>query len=630
MNKFTLGLAAALLLPCLAQAAPQNREALFGETHVHTKLSFDAFIFGNRNGPDEAYRYAKGEAINHPAGFEMKLPAALDFQAVTDHAMYLGMVPAMFDETSAVSNHRVSLALREAKSASQRRQAFGQMMPYIGQQVEDDLLDMAIVRSAWAQTIAAADRHNEPGKFTSFTGYEYTSSQDTFENLHRNVIFADKAPSEPFSRLISKNPENLWRWMDSLRDRGMDSLAIPHNSNGSDGYMFWDKTYDGKEIDARYSAMRMRNEPLVEISQVKGTSETHPLLSPNDEFADFEIMPYQIATWFPSKLEGSYVREAYRRGLELQQAGAGNPFKFGLISASDTHVGAGAFTESNYWSKIGMVDFNGVLRGSVELTWLQRLGAQVFRISNMWTQFNTPQAASTGLAPKNPSPGFLHMQWSSWGASGLAGVWAEENTRASIFAAMRRKETFGTSGPRMRVRFFAGYDMSEALLSDPQLVAKAYAKGVPMGSDLLIRKDRQPDFLVWAVRDPLSAPLQRMQIVKGWVDGDGKSHEEVYDIACAAGAEVDMATNRCPDNNASVDVSNCEYSADTGSDELKAHWRDPSFSADENAFYYVRALENPTCRWSSWDAVRAGSRPNPALQATIQERVWSSPIWLEH
>lgn len=630
MNKIKTGLMVTLLLPSLAQAAPQNREALFGETHVHTKLSFDAFIFGNRNGPDESYRYAKGEAIGHPAGFEMKLPVPLDFQATTDHAMYLGMVPAMFDADSSVGSHRVATALREAKTASERRQAFGQMLPYIGQQVEDDLLDMDIVRSAWAETIAAADRHNDPGKFTTFTAYEYTSSQDTFENLHRNVIFEDGAPDEPFSRLISKNPENLWRWMDSLRDRGMDSIAIPHNSNGSDGYMFWDKTYDGKEIDARYSAMRMRNEPLVEISQVKGTSETHPLLSPNDEFANFEIMPYQIATWYESKVQGSYVREAYRKGLELQKAGAGNPFKFGLISASDTHVGAGAFTESNYWSKIGMVDFNGTLRGSVELSWMQRLNAQVFRLSNMWTQFNMPEGASTGVAPKNPAPGFLHMQWSSWGASGLAGVWAEENTRQSIFAAMRRKETFGTSGPRMRVRFFAGYGMGPKLLDDAQLVKKAYAKGVPMGSDLLIRKNKQPDFLVWATRDPLSAPLQRMQIIKGWIDSDGVSHEAVYDIACAGGAPVDATTNRCPDNNAQVDLTDCSYQADSGADELKAHWRDPQFNADENAFYYVRAIENPTCRWSTWDALRAGSRPNPSLAATIQERVWSSPIWLEH
>jgi hypothetical protein len=374
----------------------------------------------------------------------------------------------------------------------------------------------------------------------------------------------------------------------------------------------------------------MRNEPIVEVSQVKGTSETHPLLSPNDEFANFEIMPYQIATWFESKIQGSYVREAYRRGLQLQAEGKGNPFKFGLISASDTHVGAGAFTESNYWSKIGMVDFSGKLRGSVELSWVERLGGQIFRLRNMWTQYNLPEAASTGLAPKNPAPGFLHMQWSSWGASGLAGVWAEENTRKSIFAAMRRKETFATSGPRLRVRFFAGYGLNEAMLSDPQLVQKSYDLGVPMGSDLVIQKNDAPSFLAWATRDPLSAPLQRLQIIKGWVDADGNSHEAIYDIACAGGAPVDAETNRCPDNNAQVDIATCDYSADTGADELKAHWRDPQFDASENAFYYIRGIENPTCRWSTWDAIRAGSPVNPSLATSIQERVWSSPIWLEH
>ena len=630
MNNLKKVMAAALLVPSLAYAEPENRQALFGETHVHTKLSFDAFIFGNRNGPDEAYRYAKGEAIKHPAGFDMQLPVPLDFQANTDHAMYLGMVPAMFDETSSVAQHPVAIALRTAKSASERRTAFGSMLPYIGQQVEDDLLDMDIVRSAWADTLAASERHNQPGTFTAFNAYEYTSSQDRFENLHRNVIFEGAAPKEPYSRLISKNPENLWRWMDSLRDKGMDSIAIPHNSNGSDGYMFWDKTYDGKEIDQQYSALRMRNEPIVEVSQVKGTSETHPLLSPNDEFANFEIMPYQIATWFESKIQGSYVREAYRRGLQLQAEGKGNPFKFGLISASDTHVGAGAFTESNYWSKIGMVDFSGKLRGSVELSWVERLGAQIFRLRNMWTQYNLPEAASTGLAPKNPAPGFLHMQWSSWGASGLAGVWAEENTRKSIFAAMRRKETFATSGPRLRVRFFAGYGLNEAMLSDPQLVQKSYDRGVPMGSDLVIHKNDAPSFLAWATRDPLSAPLQRLQIIKGWVDADGNSHEAIYDIACAGGAPVNAETNRCPDNNAQVDIATCDYSADTGADELKAHWRDPQFDASENAFYYIRGIENPTCRWSTWDAIRAGSPVNPSLATSIQERVWSSPIWLEH
>lgn len=625
-------MAAALLsaAPIAVDAAPADRQALFGETHLHTNRSFDAFIFGNRNGPDEAYEFAKGKAIQHPAGFEMKIRVPLDFQAVTDHAMYLGMVPAMFDETSSVGGHRVANSLRTAKTANERRNAFGELLPYIAQQVEDDLLDMDIVRSTWDEIKQAANRHNEPGEFTAFIGYEYTSSQENFENLHRNVIFEGDAPNEPYSRLISKNPENLWRWMDSVRAQGMDSIAIPHNSNGSDGYMFWDKTYDGNEIDAAYSALRMRNEPLVEISQVKGTSETHPLQSPSDEWAAFEIMPYQIATWHESRLDGSYVRQAYRRGLEMQARGQGNPFKFGLISASDTHVSAGAFDEYDYWSKIGMVDANGVLRGAVRLTWVQRLGVQIMRTRNWIRQMRTPEAARTGVPGKNPAPGFLQMQWSSWGASGLAGVWAEENTRESIFAAMRRKETFATSGPRLKVRFFAGYGLDENMLDDAQLVKKAYAKGVPMGGDLKARGTGSPDFLLWATRDPGSAPLQRLQVVKGWVDGEGKSHEQVYDAACAGGAAVDAESNRCPDNAAQVDLTDCSYSAASGDDELKTHWRDPDFKAGDNAFYYVRALENPTCRWSTWDALRAGSPLNPSLAATIQERVWSSPIWLEN
>ncbi len=620
----------AMLAPHGALAGPEDRRAMFGETHLHTNLSFDAFIFGNRNGPDAAYEFAKGKTITHPLGFDMKIRVPLDFQAVTDHAAYLGMVPAMFDPDSSVAGHRVATSLRNAKTATERRVAFGGLLPYLGQQVEDDLLDMDIVRDTWAEIKASAERHNEPGKFTTFIGYEYTSSQETFENLHRNVIFKGDAPNEPFSRLISMNPENLWRWMDSLRAQGMDSLAIPHNSNGSDGYMFAEKTYEGNDIDADYSAMRMRNEPIVEISQVKGTSETHPLQSPNDEWASFEIMPYQIATWKNSATDGSYVRQAYRRGLEMQAQGKGNPYKFGLISASDTHVSAGAFDEYDYWSKIGAVDGNGRLRGAVRLTWTQRFYAQIFRIQNWWRQMNTPEAQRTGAPGRNPAPGYLHMQWSSWGASGLAGVWAEENTRNSIFDAMRRKEVFATSGPRLKVRLFGGYGFDARLLDDPQMVRKAYARGVPMGGDMKARSGRAPDFLLWATRDPGSAPLQRLQMVKGWIDDDGKTHEKVYDAACAGGAAVDPDTNRCPDNNAKVDISTCTHSADTGEGELKAHWQDPDYKAGENAFYYVRVLENPTCRWSTWDALRAGTAPNPALEATIQERAWSSPIWLEH
>ena len=628
VGKGLTGLALILASGLSAQAAPEDRQALFGETHVHTALSFDAYIFGNRNDPDAAYRYAKGQSIPHPSGFDMKLDIPLDFQAVTDHAMYLGMVPAMYDESTNVSKHPVATKLRNATSGRERRQAFQEMFPYIGGLVEDDLLDMTVVKSAWQTVIEAAEAHNEPGKFTSFIGYEYTSSQDQFENLHRNVIFrGSNVPNVPFSRLVSKNPEDLWQWMDEMRADGKDSMAIPHNSNGSDGFMFRMSTFDGSPLDKAYAELRMRNEPLVEMSQVKGTSEVHPLLSPNDEFADFEIMPYQIATWHKSHPEGSYVRNAYLNGLKLQSEGKGNPYKFGMIGASDTHVGAGAFSEDNYWSKIGLVDGTPKLRGSVPLTWTERLGVMYLQFRTWIDNIGAEERMSIGSAPKDPAPGYLQSYWNSWGASGLAGVWAEENTRESIFSAMRRKETFATSGPRLRVRFFAGYDYPDNILERADMVKLAYEQGVPMGSDLRVA-DTNPEFLVWVMRDPASAPLQRIQIVKGWLE-NGEQKEAIFDVACAGDVAADPETNRCPDNNAQVELADCSYSADTGADELKAVWRDREYTAGQQAFYYVRALENPTCRWSSWDALREKQPRNPSLKATLQERVWSSPIWLE-
>lgn len=609
-----------------AQAAPQDRQAFFGDTHVHTNLSFDAYIFGNRNQPEEAYRYAKGEAITHPAGFEMKLREKLDFQAVTDHAMYLGIVPAMYDENSALADLPLARDLREADSLLDRTQAFSAI--FASPSPPEGVLDMNIVRSAWQEILSAAERHNDPGNFTAFVGYEFTTAQDRYENLHRNVIFADKAPDEPYSRLISPNPENLWRWMEELRARGMDAIAIPHNSNGSDGYMFRPLTFGGDPIERSHSDLRLRNEPIIEITQVKGTSETHPLLSPTDEFASFEIMKYQIGAFLLSKPQGSYAREALRTGLALEAQGKGNPFQFGFIGASDTHVGAGAFDEDNYWSKIGLIDADGKLRGSVRLSWTELIANYWQGLRYAFRQWMRPPEARTGLPESSDNVfGYRNIIFSSWGASGLAGVWAEENTRASIFAAMRRKEVFATSGPRIRVRLFAGYNLGPELIEDARMVRLAYRRGVPMGGNLRHRPGRTPDFLLWALGDAGSAPLQRLQMVKGWIDADGKTHERVYDVACAGGALPDAGTHRCRDNRAQVDTLTCDYSADTGAGELKAHWQDPDFDPDQNSFYYLRVLENPTCRWSTWDAIRADTKPNPLLAASIQERAWSSPIW---
>jgi hypothetical protein len=574
-----------------AQANPE-RNAYFGDLHVHTRFSFDAFVFGTRTSPDDAYRFAKGEAIPHPAGFKMQLRAPLDFQAVTDHAAYLGMLPEMADPDTRAGQHPAGRLIQQATDTASRRAAFQSMGEYFrGTIEEDDLLDLDVVRSAWRSIIESAERHNDPGRFTTFIGYEYTAAGEERENLHRNVIFrGSQAPEIPFSRLDDTNPESLWDWMDGLREEGIETLAIPHNSNGSNGMMFETTDWAGDPIDAAYADQRMRNEPLVEITQVKGTSDTHPLLSPNDEWADFEIFPYRIATTLPSQPEGSYVRDAYLRGLQLEASIGANPYRFGLAGASDTHVSAGSFSEFDYWSKVGLLDYRDDLRGS------------------------TPDESGE----------YADTYYRFWSASGLTGVWAEANTRESLYDAFRRKETFATTGPRIRVRFFAGYGLTAD--AESRNVAGLYANGTPMGGDLIALGDRSPEFAAWALRDPAGAPLARLQIIKGWLE-EGEAREQVFDVACAGGGAVDPETHRCPANEARVDLTDCRFSAEAGAAELSAVWQDPEFDAGERAFYYLRVLENPTCRWSTWDALRADLPPREDLPATIQERAWSSPIW---
>jgi hypothetical protein len=384
--------------------------------------------------------------------------------------------------------------------------------------------------------------------------------------------------------------------MDRNRAAGIESLAIPHNSNGSNGNMFMLTDWSGNPLDSAYANQRMRNEPLIEITQVKGTSDTHPALSPNDEWADFEIMPFMVASQLASQPEGSYVREAYLNGITLQDEQGFNPYKFGVIGSSDTHNATYAGDEDDYWSKVGLRDSDGVKRGSVPLA-----------------------------EPRDDGQLYADTYYNTWSASGLAGVWAEENTREAIFDAFRRKETFGTSGPRIKARFFAGYNLPQ--ISDPELTSKAYTGGVAMGSDLLADDNRAPSFIAWVARDPNSAPLQRVQIIKGWVE-NGEPQEAVYDVACSDGGIVDPVSNRCPDNGARVNLADCRISSGLGAAELKASWQDPDYDATQNAFYYLRAMENPSCRWSTWDAIRAGVEPRNDLAATIQERVWSSPIWI--
>ena len=575
----------------IAEDRPAAKQALFGDLHVHTRLSFDAWGFGVRTSPDDAYRFAKGEAIDHPSGYSIQLDRPLDFYAVTDHAMYLGLLDAAANPDHPVSKLEGAEAIKDEMSYTERRSTYGQNFAFARENPNTDVL-----KNAWQRVIDAAERHNEPGKLTTFIAYEFTSSVGG--NLHRNVIFAGSSvPEQPFSRLDSPNPEDLWNWMDEQRTNGIDLIAIPHNANKSNGRMFETTTFDGEPLTSEYADFRMRNEPLVEVTQVKGTSETHPFLSPEDEWAGFEITYYRVASWLLSQPSGSYVRDAYKKGLAMQDENGFNPYRFGLVGASDSHNSGFQFEEDRYTGKIGQFDGLPTHRGSVPIT---------------------PASDEAPTA-------YARNYFGRWSASGLAAVWAEENTRESIFAAFRRKEAFATSGPRIRIRLFAGYDLPKDLNS-PDLLANAYDGGVPMGGDLALREDGAPSLLAWAAADPNGASLARLQIIKVWID-NGSQKEAVYDVACSDDLAVDPETNRCPDNGAEVNLEDCSITEGVGAATLLTRWQDPEFNPDQRAAYYLRALENPTCRWSTWDAIRADVSPRPDLPRTLRERAWSSPIW---
>ena len=611
-----------------------DRNAYFGDLHVHTRYSFDAYAFGTLATPYDAYRFAKGEAIKHPAGFDMQLSVPLDFYGVTDHGMFMGVAPVAADTSSDFSKYPFAQVVHDLNapdnmgrlSALDRMRSFGLgralALAIVEGEVDPDE-PLSITRSAWADTIEAADMHNDPGRFTTFVAYEYTTTSDDNGSLHRNVVFkgSDRVPEVPFSRVHSRDPEDLWDWMDTLREAGVESLAIPHNSNKSNGHMFKLEDWAGDPIDDEYAVKRIRNEPLVEITQIKGTSETHPALSSRDEWADFELVSTRgvgMGKPMPSKPEGSYVREAWRHGLALEAQGITNPFAFGVIGSSDTHTGAAQNDESNFSSKLGILSADAQLRGSVPLGLVENILVNIL-----------PGQEVVEVDGKS----FMGGQQNEFGASGLAAVWAEENTREAIYAAFRRKETFATSGPRIRLRFFAGYGLPDNLLETEGGVARAYTNGVTMGADLApnmadgtTEGERAPQFAVWALADADGAPLQRLQIVKGWIDASGETHEKVIDVACAGGVAVDRSTNRCPDNGATVNLSDCSTRANTGAAQLRTVWTDPDFDANQRAFYYARVLENPTCRWNTWDAIHAGTEPRSDLAPTLQERAWSSPI----
>ena len=596
-------------------AAPADRVALFGDLHIHTMYSHDAFMGTVRTTPDDAYRYARGEAIPHPSGESIRLSGApLDFLAVTDHAEYLGALAALIDPSSPTYGHALTDALITGQGGGNRARLGALSRVRELARAGDPINGPEVRGSAWQRIIEAAERHNDPGRFTALIGYEYTMGVSS-RHLHRNVIFrGSEAPDLPFSSLDG-DPEDLWTWLDGLREEGIEALAMPHNMNQSDGLAFPDReTWKGAEIDAEFAAKRIRNEPVAEISQQKGTSEVHPSLSPNDEWADFQIVRYyldRVNNTDPiSVFKGGYWRDALLTGLEMEERLGVNPYALGAIGSSDTHVSAGSFEEDK--------------RFSGRANTPQSRGSAYREEDGGWENFWTPRQATHGTG-------------------GLAAVWAGENTRAAIFDALKRRESFATSGTRIRVRFFGGFGLDEAIAGAADPVAAAYEYGVPMGGDLGAGGAGEspgnagilpasggnagaPSFLVWALRDPENAWLQRAQVIKGWLE-DGETKERVYDVVCSDGLEPDPETHLCSDNGAQVNLGDCSISRDKGAVELRTTWTDPDFDAGARSFYYVRVLENPSCRWSTWDALGLGIDPNPDLPATHQERAWSSPIW---
>jgi hypothetical protein len=587
-----LGLAAA---PAFSQANPE-RNVYFGEQHLHTSWSFDAYAFGcTLNGPEQFYQYALGQPTDHPGGYKVKITKPLDWAADTEHSEYMGMIQEAGNPDSPLRRAApfLSRAL-EAGAEHDPMLAFKVLSVTIAKKHPvEEFVQPEVVAPVWKRIIDIADKYYQPGKFTTFVAYEWTSTPNA-SNLHRNIFFLDskKVPQVPFTAIDSQDPRELWKWMDGQRQQGNQLLAVSHNSNLSNGLMFPAEVDDkGRPIDQAWAESRLRNEPLVEMKQVKGQSETTPELSPNDEFANYEVFVWQLlGSEGPPRLYGSYVRQAYRDGIALQQARGFNPYKFGLVSGSDSHVGAVPYRQDNFFG----------VHGTADDTPEKRVGGNtILGLNSLWV-----------------SP------------AGLSAVWAEENTREAIFAGMQRKETYSTSGVRMVARFFGGWDLDPALLKQKDWVKTAYAKGVPMGGDLPPPRSKAPTFAVSAVKDPDSANLDRIQIIKGW-SRNGQSFEKVHDVVWSGDRKPDVVTGQVPPVGNTVDLNKGTYKNTIGASELKAVWTDPDFDPSLDAFYYARVLEIPTPRWSTIQAAQLGRTPphGAGFGPTIQERAWSSPIW---
>jgi len=574
--------------------------AFFGDTHLHTNWSTDAGMIGTSLGPDAAYRISKGGEVTSNTGWRVKLNRPLDFVVVADHAENLGMADFIRRSDPILLANKTGKKWHDMVKAGKGYDAF---LEWLRGGSTDQINEPRMMKSVWANVVENADRENQPGVFTAFIGFEWTSHPNG-NNMHRVVIFRDDADRAgqvlPFSQYDSVDAEDLWDYLERYQQKtGGSVMSIPHNGNLSNGLMFDVKTYSGKKLTKAYADRRMQFERLVEVTQMKGDGEAHPLLSPDDAFADFETMDSGnlngTSAKTPDMLPKEYARSALKEGLRQEKKLGSNPFKFGMIGSTDSHTAMPTTREENNFSKASFVEPSA-------------------------TRYEHPLIASD-------TPGLSIMEVDV-GAAGLAGVWARENTRESIWDAMARKETFATTGTRLVVRVFGGWDFEADEVHRPDFAREGYKRGVPMGGDLSNAPGgKAPSFMVRALRDPDGANLDRIQVIKGWLDAKGETHERVYDIAVTDGRIIgeDGICNTPVEN--TVNISDASYTNTSGEPLLAAHWTDPDFDPSQPAFYYVRVIEIPTPRWTAYDAKFFGLEMPAGTPMELQDRAYTSPIW---
>lgn len=588
--------------PPVANDYPQR--VYWGDTHLHTNYSADSYSYGTQSlSPAEAYQFARGRALTSETGWRVQLKRPLDFLAVTDHAEYLGGFLYADAGDEELLRTELGRRWRDILERGEDIELIREIVVAFNQGKEGKQLPEAFRRRIWKEVTRTADDYNEPGRFTTLIGYEWTSQIDG-NNLHRVVLYKDDAETAssllPFSALDSRDPEDLWRFLaDYEAKTGGQILAIPHNPNVSNGMMFAAATLSGDPLSADYARRRSRWEPLLEVTQVKGDSETHPILSPTDEFADYQrwdqaniMMNQKKEPWM---LPTEYARSALQLGLQHGERLGVNPFKFGMVGGTDSHTSLSTTTSDNYFGKFP----------------------------------NSEPSAERMFTLMAPNIDIPSDNW-RLGVSGLAAVWARDNTREALFEAMQRRETYATTGTRIQVRFFGGWDFEADTVHRADYAKVGYERGVPMGGTLATPPEgAAPVFMVTASRDPEEANLDRVQIIKGWIDERGERQEKIYDVALADGREVDPETGKAPPVGNTVNVADATYSNSIGDPHLAAVWTDPDFDPQRPAVYYVRVIEIPTPRWTAYDAAFFGTQPPPEVPMVTTNRAYTSPIWYE-